>query len=70
MIKPPASFYHFALDDPARVSIEQTARNFREATGRCMQVPTALFEDLKVAGVDMRNLEPNDSLGLIPPIQG
>lgn len=58
----PAPDYHLALTDQERTFMEQTAFNYRQHRGAKMRIPPRLFSDLKRAGVNMTNMEPDAAL--------
>ncbi len=66
MPQPPTS-HHFALDDDARKMMEQSAFNYWTLVGRPMRIPVTLYDDLRTAGVSLRYMEADASLGILPP---
>ncbi len=58
----PHAAYHIALSDTERETIQRTAFNFHQHTGRNMKMPPALYADLKRGGVDMRYIDPDPAL--------
>lgn len=62
-LRPPAgSSTMMAPDDPTRKAMEESAFNYWLQTGQKVRMPPTLFDSLKEAGVDVKNMEPDASL--------
>jgi len=61
------SEYHLALSDEERANVEQTSFNYYHTFGTKLRLPPALCFDLQVSGVSMKYIEPDPTLGDLPP---
>lgn len=59
--------YHLPLTAEQYINMETWAFNFRKATGAPMRIPPRLFSDLKAAGVNMKDMEPDAALDKVIP---
>ena len=60
--RPVQGEYHLALTSEELKMMEQSSFNFYQYTGKMMQIPPKLYNDLKAAGVDMKYMEANAAL--------
>jgi hypothetical protein len=51
-----------APDDATRAVMESSSFEYFTRTGQKVRMPPTLFDDLKVAGVDTKYMEPDASL--------
>lgn len=59
---PPSDRTMQAPDDATRRVMEQSAFNYWLEHGVRVRMPPSLYESLKAAGVDVKNMEPDASL--------
>lgn len=59
---PPGDPSMQAPDDATRKYMETTAFNFFVYTGQRLRMPPTLYDSLKAAGVDVKNMEADASL--------